>query len=148
MSTTRVRTQAQVQAALDKALLKSDEQARQGNLPRLLRTFDERQVWSVASRMTGGTYYEVQANVGPAADAEIELLCECPSQGWCWHRTHVERAILGEIGRIVVPPSRTTEARGCPNCGQIDVPLKSGKCQDCWDHEASRSFGHRPKDGA
>jgi hypothetical protein len=101
----KVRTESQLQATFDRALAKSAEQAQAGNLPRLLHTFDmddgQRQVWSVASRTLGGTVYLLDTLTSPTG--AVDVLCECPSSGWCWHRTHVERAIAGEIGHFAVP---------------------------------------------
>jgi hypothetical protein len=93
-----VRSPAQVQAALDRALARSAEQSDVGNLPRLIRAYEaedgQRSVWSVGSRTVGGTIYLVDALVH---GDDIDLLCECQSAGWCWHRTHVERAMTGQI---------------------------------------------------
>jgi len=114
----RVRTQAQVQATLDRALVKSDEQARIGNLPRLVRSFSTpdgvRQVWSVSSRTTGGVIYMLDTLVGTTG--VVESLCECQATGWCWHRSHVERAIDGAIGAFVMPPTMPR-----PRYGNVDV---------------------------
>jgi len=96
MATTfRVRTESQMQAMFDRATTKSDEQARVGNLPRLVRyNEDGEPIYAVTSRTTSGSVYLVHV------DRANYLTCECEATGWCWHRTHVQRARGGEIGTI------------------------------------------------
>ena len=105
-------------ATFDRALVKSDEQARVGNLPRLVRSFTtdegERQVWSAASRTTGGAVYLLDTLTTPAGT--VEAMCDCQALGHCWHITHTERAIAGEIGHFTVP---TAPAR--PRYSNADI---------------------------
>jgi hypothetical protein len=94
----QVRTPEQMQALFDRSLAKSDEQARAGNLPRLLRhNAAGDAVFSVASRTTGGAIYLLVAEPNGVA-------CDCQALGYCWHVAHVERAIAGEIGMVIVQP--------------------------------------------
>lgn len=109
----QVRTPEQMQALFDRSLAKSDEQARAGNLPRLLRhTPAGEPVYSVASRTTGGAVYLLVVEAGGA------VTCDCQAAGYCWHRHHVERAIAGEIGQVVVTPRPIVGITAAMLCGK------------------------------
>ena len=92
----RVRTESALHATFDRSLAKSDEQARAGTLPRLIRQGAGYAVWSVSSRTVGGSVYLVEAALNG------DTGCDCQAAGWCWHRTHVERAQAGHIGAFVL----------------------------------------------
>ena len=83
-----------------RATAKSDEQARAGNLPRLVRADVERRVWAVGSRTEGGTYWLL------AEQADGQVFCDCPALGPCWHQLHLSRALSGEVG-VLAPQRRS-----------------------------------------
>jgi hypothetical protein len=72
----------------------------------------------VVSVAIGGVVYLLDTLVTP--DGTTESLCDCQAAGWCWHRSHVERAIAGEIGHFTVPtaPARPRYSNADINCGQ------------------------------
>jgi hypothetical protein len=83
------------QVTHDKALGKSEIEARSGNLPILVRQDAVETVWTVHSRTKERTVYHVRLTVYG------ELSCACPATVWCWHKEHVSRARAGEIGQII-----------------------------------------------
>jgi hypothetical protein len=133
----RVRTPAQVQAVFDRALAKSAEQAAFGNLPRLIRAYDtpegQHQTWAVASRRQGGAIYLLNVLV-PATGGVAELECDCRAHGWCWHRTHLERALAGQIPHYTIhqPVIVAPLVQRCPICGRIESAVApDGRCAAC-----------------
>jgi hypothetical protein len=103
----RVRTPDELAKALRKARTKSDEQARHGNLPHLIEARpDGSRLWHVLSRTIAGLVYEV------AESRDGDLACDCQALGWCWHRTHAERASAGEIGHFTDPRVGREAGRG------------------------------------
>lgn len=85
---------ARMARMLDRATAKSDEQARAGNLPRVVRRGFGEVIWCVASRTEGGVYYLLRES------DEGEITCDCPASVLCWHRVHVGRALAGVIGTL------------------------------------------------
>lgn len=94
----RTHRQSMRQSMLDRATARSDEQARLGNLPRVVRQSPRETVWAVCSRGEAGHVHLVTEH------ASGELTCECVASGPCWHLRHVHRAIGGEIGTLAPRP--------------------------------------------
>lgn len=99
MSATTIST-ARARHLHDRALAKSMEQVRANNLPQLVSTDDQKEVWSVHSRTAGGQVWLVTLDLLTG-----EIACDCPAGILCWHRIHVYRARAGEIGHHA-PPRR------------------------------------------
>jgi len=94
----RTHGQSMRQSRFDRATARSDEQARLGNLPRVVRTDATATVWAVCSRGEAGHVHLVTES------ASGEMSCECVATGPCWHLRHVSRALAGEIGTLAPKP--------------------------------------------
>ena len=106
-------------AAYLRAQAKSDEQARAGNLPRLVKVQHGADTlggaagawtFTVAGRGDGSIYIVAVAGSlvepFPQAAPALAVACSCPAgrvPRLCWHVVHVLRALDGAIGIFTLP---------------------------------------------
>jgi hypothetical protein len=93
-----------------RALAKSDEQARTGNLPRLVERTGSglTRTFAVGSRGSANLY--LVSISSPSHEEDYYAGCECAAgkvPRLCWHVVHVVRALDGTIGSFALPELAT-----------------------------------------